>query len=329
MSSKPYIYITRKLPEEIINNLCIFADVGMWEKEEEPVPREILLQEAKKADALLTMLSDRIDEEIFQAGEKLKVIANLAVGYDNIDIELATKYGIAVCHTPDVLTDTTADLAFSLLLMVGRRLAESVELVKSGEWKSWSPLFMAGTDIHHKTIGIVGMGKIGEALAKRAFGFDMNVLYHNRHRKIDVEKTLGVHYRSFPDLVTESDYVVCLTPLTEETRGMFTKDVFQKMKKTAFFINVARGAVVVEEDLLAALREGEIAGAGLDVFEEEPIDPQHPFLKMKNVVALPHIGSASIETRTAMMKLCCRNIELILKNEKPISVVNEAVFLSK
>ncbi|MDL0419906.1 D-glycerate dehydrogenase [Caldibacillus thermoamylovorans] len=329
MSSKPYIYITRKLPEEIINNLCTFADVGMWEKEEEPVPREILLQETKKADALFTMLSDRIDEEIFQAGEKLKVIANLAVGYDNIDIELATKYGIVVCHTPDVLTDTTADLAFSLLLMVGRRLAESVELVKNGEWKSWSPLFMAGTDIHHKTIGIVGMGKIGEALAKRALGFDMNVLYHNRHRKMDVEKALGVHYRSFPDLVTESDYVVCLTPLTEETRGMFTKDVFRKMKKTAFFINVARGAVVIEEDLLSALREGEIAGAGLDVFEKEPIDPQHPFLKMKNVVALPHIGSASIETRTAMMKLCCRNIELILKNEKPISIVNEAVFLAK
>ncbi|WP_033827989.1 2-hydroxyacid dehydrogenase [Bacillus andreraoultii] len=320
---KPYVYVTRKLPENIIQTLETFANVGMWESEEEPVPRRILIKEAEKADALLTMLSDKIDAEIFQVSKQLKVVANLAVGFDNIDIEQATKQGITICNTPDVLTDTTADLAFSLMLMVGRRLFESAELVKNGEWKSWSPLFMAGTDVHHKTLGIVGMGSIGEALAKRAMGFDMRILYHNRHRKIEIEHKLGVEYRTFDELVTESDYVVCLTPLTEETKGMFTKAVFQRMKKSAFFINVARGAIVVEEDLLQALREGEIAGAGLDVFQTEPIDSNHPLLQLKNVVALPHIGSASIETRTAMMELCCENIEAVLNNRKPIAVVNE------
>lgn len=323
---KPYIYITRKLPEKVVADLRTFADVGMWDEEEIPVPRETLLQEANRADALLTMLSDRIDSAVLEAGEKLKVVANLAVGYDNIDVELATKYGIAICNTPGILTDTTADLTFSLLLMVARRLPESVELVKRGEWKSWSPLFMAGTDVHHKTIGIIGMGKIGEALAKRALGFEMNVLYHNRHRKLAAEEALGVQYRSFTDLITESDYVVCLTPLTEETKGMFTKDVFRKMKKSAFFINAARGAVVVEKDLLWALETGEIAGAGLDVYEKEPIDPNHPFIKMNNVVTLPHIGSASVETRMKMMEHCCQNIELVLNHERPISVVNGEIF---
>lgn len=323
---KPYVYVTRRLPEDIIQTLEEFADVGMWGSEEEPVSRHILIKEAEKADALLTMLSDKIDTEIFQVGKQLKVVANLAVGFDNIDVEQATKHGVAICNTPDVLTDTTADLAFSLMLMVGRRLVESAELVKNGEWKSWSPLFMAGTDIHHKTLGIVGMGSIGEALAKRATGFGMKILYHNRHRKIETEQKLGVEYRTFDELVTESDYVVCLTPLTETTKGMFRKEVFQKMKKSTFFINVARGAVVVEEDLLQALQEGEIAGAGLDVFQTEPIDPNHPFLQLKNVVALPHIGSASIETRTTMMELCCENIEAVLSNQKPTAVVNEELY---
>lgn len=326
MAAKPYIYITRKLPESVIATLKSFADVQMWDSEENPVPRDILLNEAKKADALLTMLSDKIDKELFNIATNLKVVANLAVGFDNIDVEEATKRRIVVCNTPDILTDTTADLAFSLLLMTGRRLVEAVDVVREGKWKSWSPYFLAGTDVHHKTLGIVGMGNIGEAVAKRALGFDMRVLYHNRSRKLETEEKLGVNYATFDELVEQSDYVLVLTPLTPETKGMFTKEVFKKMKKSAFFINVARGPVAVEADLIEALKEGEIAGAGLDVFDKEPISPNHPLLQLKNVVALPHIGSASVETRTAMMDLCCDNIEAVLKNEVPKTPVNRDLF---
>lgn len=323
---KPYVYITRKLPQELVEPIGQFADFRMWEKEEEPVPRDVLLEVAKKADALFTMLSDPVDEELIEAAPRLKVVANLAVGYDNIDVDAATKRGIAVCHTPEILSDTTADLTFSLLLMVARRLPEAVELVKRGEWKSWSPFFMAGADVHHKTIGIVGMGSIGEAVARRARGFDMKILYHNRNRKPAAEKELGAVYCSFDELIQKSDFVVCMTPLTEETKGMFNKEVFKKMKKTAYFINAARGGVVVEKDLVEALENGEIAGCGLDVFEEEPISADHPLLKFKQVVALPHIGSASVETRTNMVRRCIRNIELVLKGKKPLSIVNDEIF---
>ncbi|WP_062354638.1 2-hydroxyacid dehydrogenase [Bacillus kwashiorkori] len=319
---KPYVYITRKLPEPIVDQFRLFSEVKMWNSENLPVPREVLLEEASKADALLTMLSDKVDQQLLSVGKNLKVIANLAVGFDNIDVIEATKRGVAVCNTPDILTDTTADLVFSLILMTARKLVEAVDCVKSGEWKSWSPLFMAGADVHHKTIGIVGMGKIGEAVAKRALGFDMKVLYHNRNRKVEAEQTLGVTYQSFNDLVSESDFVVCLTPLTEETKGMFNKETFRKMKHAAFFINASRGAVAVEKDLVDALKNGEIAGAGLDVFVKEPIDLDHPLLQLENVVALPHIGSASVETRLAMMKRCCQNIELILNGKQPLNVLN-------
>lgn len=322
MGQKPFVYITRKLPDDVIESFQSFAEVEVWPYEEEPVPREILLEKARSANALLTMLSDRIDKELLMQTQNLKVVANLAVGFDNIDVKTATERKIAVCNTPNILTDTTADLTFALILMTGRRLAEAIECVKLGQWKSWSPFFLAGTDIHHKTLGIVGMGKIGEAVAKRALGFEMKVLYHNRNRKVDAEKQLGVIYKSFDDLLEESDYVVCLTPLTEETRGLFNKEAFKKMKQTAFFINVSRGAVVVEEDLIEALENGEIAGAGLDVFAKEPVDPNHPLLKFKQVVPLPHIGSASVETRREMMVRCMKNIEAILSGKKPINIVN-------
>ena len=170
------------------------------------------------------------------------------------------------------------------------------------------------------------MGTIGEAVARRALGFQMNVIYHNRRRRAQTEQELGVEYRSFDDLIKESDFVVCLTPLTEETKGMFSKEVFRKMKKTAFFINAARGGVVVEKDLIEALEKGEIAGAGLDVFENEPINEKHPLLKFDNVAALPHIGSATVETRKAMMMRCCKNIEAVLKNKPPISIVNKELY---
>ena len=321
--TRPYVFITRKLSDNAIQPLMEVADVHIWNEEEKAVPREILLEEVKKADALLTMLSDKVDKELLDAAPKLKVIANLAVGYDNIDVEYANQKGIAICNTPDVLTNTTADLAFALLLSTARRVVEAAEFIKKGEWKSWSPLLLAGSDIHHKTIGIVGMGKIGEAVAKRATGFDMNILYHNRSRNVVAEERIGASYTSFDELIETSDFIVCLTPLTDETRGLFSKESFMKMKNSAVFINVSRGPVVDEDALYQALVTGEIAAAGLDVFEKEPVDADHPLLTLPNVVALPHIGSSSTETREKMMKLCCENIELVLINQQPKTLVNK------
>jgi glyoxylate reductase len=318
---KPYVFITRKLPEETIASLKEKAEVGMWQHEEKAVPREVLLKEAQKADGLLTMLSDKIDSELFENAPSLKVVANLAVGYDNINIDTAKEKNVTVCNTPDVLTDSTADLAFSLILATARRIVESANYVKEGKWNSWGPLLLAGADVHHKTIGIVGMGRIGEAVARRAKGFDMNILYYNRNRKPEAEMDLGVKYKQFYDLLKESDFVVSLAPLTPETKGMFNREAFQAMKKSAIFINAGRGASVDEEALVDALQNRTIAGAGLDVFVNEPIAADHPLLTMNQVVALPHIGSASVETRMKMAELACRNISQILNGKEAESPV--------
>lgn len=322
---KPYIYITRKLPEETIMDLTELFEVKMWDHEDIPAPREVILKEAQKASALITMLSDKIDEEVLSAGEGLKVVSNLAVGFDNIDLEAATKHGIIVTNTPDVLTETTADLTFALLMSAARRIAEAAEYIKAGKWGGWSPYLLAGHDVYGKTIGIVGMGKIGEAVARRAKGFGMEILYHNRSRKQDAEKELGAVYSSFEDLVVKADFVVSLAPLTQETRNLFTADVFAKMKKSAIFINAGRGPVVDEQALYEALKNGEIAAAGLDVFEKEPISADHPLLELPNVTAIPHIGSASTETRTTMIKLCCTNVKAVLTGDSPKTIVNKEV----
>ncbi|MDM5228625.1 D-glycerate dehydrogenase [Cytobacillus sp. NJ13] len=314
---KPYVFISRKLPEDVIAILKEKYTVEMWDWEDVPVPYDVFLQEARKADALLTMLSEPVNEEVLKAGGKLKIIANMAVGYDNVDVETAKRLGITVTNTPEVLNDSTADLTFALVLAAARRMVEAAEFVKKGNWKSWSPLLLAGQDVHHKTIGIVGMGNIGKTVAKRAAGFDMEILYHNRSRKPDAEQELGAQYVSFDELLERSDFVVCLTPLTEETRNLFNRNAFQKMKDKAVFVNASRGPVVNEQDLYEALNAGEIAAAGLDVFAEEPIGADHPLLELENVVAMPHIGSASIETRYAMMQLCVENIDLVLSEKKP------------
>ncbi|MEG9298830.1 D-glycerate dehydrogenase [Mangrovibacillus sp. Mu-81] len=314
---KPFIYITRKLPQDAVEPLKQEYQVEMWEREDVPVPRDILLQKSQKASALLTMLSDKVNEELLEHADALRVVANLAVGYDNVDLEAAKQKGVVICNTPDVLTDTTADLTFALLMTAARRIVEADRYIKEGQWKSWSPLLLAGADVHHKTIGIVGMGNIGEAVARRAKGFDMEVLYHNRSRKPHAEEVLGAEYASLDELLGKSDFVVVLAPLTPETHGLFQKEQFQAMKKSAFFINAARGPIVDEEALTEALKTGEIAGAGLDVFVTEPIDPDHPLLSLDNVVTLPHIASSSTETRHAMMNLCVENIQAVLKGDKP------------
>lgn len=318
---KPLVYITRKLPDESLIELKKHTHVEMWHSDEEPMPRELLLEKAKAADAMITMLSDKLDAHFFEEAHSLKAVANLAVGYDNIDVEAAYHHGVIPCHTPDVLTDTTADLAFVLMMAAGRRLIEAADYVKMGKWQNWSPMLLAGQDIHHKTLGIVGMGRIGQVLAKRAYGFDMKVLYHNRRRHEKAELELGVTYSSFENLLKQSDYVVCLTPLTNETKNMFNKEAFQLMKSTSVFVNVSRGAVVDEEALYKALVNKEIYGAGLDVYREEPAPADHPLVKLKQVVALPHIGSASVETRLNMIDLAVENVLNVLEGKEAVTPV--------
>ncbi len=303
-----------------MNLLATIATVEVWDQEY-PVPRDILLEKAKRSDGLYVMLSDRIDREIIDAAPHLKVISTLAVGYDNIDLEACKEKGIVVTNTPDVLTDATADLTFGLLMAAGRRFIEANRVLMNGEWKTWSPYFMAGQRIHGATIGIIGMGRIGEAVAKRAAGFDMRILYHNRSRRVEAEQTYGATYCSLPDLLCESDYVVLLTPLTEATKGLMGAEEFAMMKSTAVFINASRGATVDEEALYQALKQGTIWAAGLDVFGQEPIRTNHPLLSLPNVVALPHIGSATYETRDRMAMLVSENLVAVLSKGEAITPV--------
>lgn len=296
---KPIVYITRKLPEEAIKGLENSYEVRMWQEEEKPVPREVLMEEAKKASALWTMLSDQIDRELIEVATDLKIIANLAVGYNNIDLDAARERGIAVTNTPEVLTETTADLAFGLLLATARRLIEAEKTVRSGEWQSWTPMGMTGQDVYGATLGIIGMGRIGEGVCRRAGGFDMKVMYHNRTRR----SLEDVEYAELDELLSKSDFVMILTPLTEETKGMIGKRELDLMKDTACLINVARGGIVDEDALYDALKERKIWAAGLDVFEQEPLPLDNKLLELDNLTVLPHIGSAGIRTRHQMMGL--------------------------
>ncbi|MCR8978595.1 2-hydroxyacid dehydrogenase [Brevibacillus laterosporus] len=320
MTTKPFVYVTRKVAKEAMNLLATIATVEVWDQEY-PVPRDILLEKAKRSDGLYVMLSDRIDRELIDAAPHLKVVSTLAVGYDNIDVEACKKRGIVVTNTPDVLTDATADLAFGMLMAAGRRFVEANRVLMNGEWKTWSPYFMAGQRIHGATIGIIGMGRIGEAVAKRASGFDMRILYHNRSRKVEAEETYGATYCSLPDLLCESDYVVLLTPLTEETKGLMGAEQFAMMKSTAVFINASRGATVDEVALYQALKQETIWAAGLDVFQQEPIPTDHPLLSLPNVVALPHIGSATYETRDRMAMLVSQNLVAVLSGDEAVTPV--------
>ncbi|MFD1413475.1 2-hydroxyacid dehydrogenase [Oceanobacillus jeddahense] len=320
--SKPKVYITRKIDASYLESYQDQLDIRMWEKEEESVPRETLYKEVADATALFAVLSDSIDEDLLSKAPNLKVVANMAVGYDNIDLEACKKHHVTVTNTPDVLSETTADLGFSLIMSTARRIVEAEEWVKQDKWQSWAPFFFAGTDIYGKTLGIVGMGRIGEGIAKRASGFDMNIQYHNRSRKKDAEERLNAKYVSFDELLKTSDFIVTVVPHTQETDKLFNQAAFEKMKSSAIFINISRGKVVDEEALVNALKTGEIQAAGLDVFEEEPIRADHPLVGLNNTVCIPHIGSASVETRTKMVELCMDNILAVVSGKEAITPVS-------
>jgi len=300
--------------------------VIMWEQEDTPMPRELLLQEVKDADALFTNVTDTIDRELMDLAKELKVISTMAVGYDNIDVKEATKRGIPVGHTPGVLTEAVADLTFSLVMAAGRRVVEAMDVIRNNEWKSWGPFMLTGQQLYGATIGIIGMGRIGEAVARRAKGFNMNILYHNRSRKYVQEKELDAEYCSLDDLLIKSDYVVLLAPGSEKTQKMMGRKQFDLMKETGVFVNTSRGTNVDEQALYEALKDEKIFAAGLDVFESEPIKGDHPLLQLENVVALPHIGSATVETRNEMVDIAIDNIQKVLRNERALYTVNEEVY---
>jgi glyoxylate reductase len=320
--SRPHVYITRKLPRQALEIIADACGYRIWDVEETPVPRDVLLREIADADGVVTLLTDRVDKEFLDAAPRLKVVANVAVGYDNIDVAACTERGVLVTNTPGVLTETTADLTWMLMMAAARRAVEAARVIESGRWGAWSPMFMVGQDIYGATLGVVGAGRIGQAVMRRARGFDMKVLYHSRHRQADLEVELGARYRKLDDLLRESDFVVVTVPLTDETRGMFGAREFALMKPTAVFVNTARGPVVKEMELYEALKQGRPWAAGLDVFEKEPIGPDHPLLSLPNVVALPHIGSASVATRTRMATTAATNVVAALTGRPVPNPVN-------
>lgn len=309
------IVVSRKIPKSFIEQLETLADVEVWNESYTPMPRDKFLASLKDATACLITLSEKIDEEVIEAAPHLKVIANMAVGFDNIDVQLVQSKGIVVTNTPGVLTETTAELGFTLMLTVARRIVEAEQYVQRGEWQSWGPYLLAGKDLYNAKVGIYGMGDIGKAFARRLKGFNANIMYHNRSRHKDAEEALGALYVPFDTMLEHSDFIICTAPLTEDTRNKFDTAAFKKMKNDAIFINIGRGAVVDEQALVNALQDGEIGACGLDVLRQEPIDMTHPLLSMKNAVILPHIGSASVVTRNRMIQLCVDNIRLVLSHK--------------
>jgi glyoxylate reductase len=319
---KPKVYVTRRLPPEAIDVLSPLLRVNIWPEEETVVPRERLLAEVADAHAVLCLLTERIDEELLNHSPRLKIAANMAAGYDNIDVPACTRRRVLVTNTPGVLTESTADLAFALLLATARRIPESRDVLLQNRWRTWSPMFLAGQDVHGATLGIVGLGRIGQAVARRARGFGMTVTYYSRNRYPDSEQELGVQYSPLDDLLGESDFVSVHLPLTAETRHFIGSRELSLMKPSAVLINTSRGPVVDEKALYEALWNRRIWAAGLDVFEQEPLPPDSPLRALDNVVLLPHIGSASIKTRTSMAVMAATNIRDYLFSGKPLTPVN-------
>lgn len=318
---RPKVYITRKIPDEILGEIKKVCEVRMWEETEIPVPREVLEKEITDIDGLFCLLTESVDRELLDKATKLKVVSNMAVGYNNVDIEASKERGITVTNTPGILTETTADLTFALLMATARRLIEASDYLQNGNWKTWSPMQLTGQDIFGATLGIVGMGRIGAALAKRAKGFDMDILYYNRSRKPSLESDLNLKYVEFDTLLKESDFVCIMTPFTPETKDLVGERELSLMKKQSILINTARGGIVNEDALYNALANQKIWAAGLDVFEQEPVSVNHPLLTLPNVVTLPHIGSASIKTRVKMAELAAENLLLGVQNQTPKHVV--------
>ena len=327
MAGKPRVFVSRRLVGDGVSRLEAELDVELWPGDDPPPP-EVLRAEAAKSAGILVNIADRIDAGVLQAAPGLRIVSQMAVGYDNIDVVAATARDVLVTNTPGVLTDATADMAFALLLAQARRLPEGEKAIRAGQWGDWKPWFLLGRDLTGKTLGIVGLGAIGTAMARRAKGFGMRIVYYSRRRKPEAEADLGVEWRELTELLAEADYVSLHMALNEATRAMIGAAELARMKRDAVLINTARGGVVDQVALLRALREGTIGGAGLDVFETEPLLADDPLLSLDNVVVAPHLGSATVETRTRMSDLAVENLLAYFRGERPPSCVNREVLKS-
>ncbi len=315
------VFVTRRIPEKGLKMLEERYDVDV-NPHDRVLTKDEIIEGVKDTDALLCLLTDPIDKEVIDAGPKLKIISNYAVGYNNIDVEYASKKGIIVTNTPGVLTETTADLAWAILMAVARRVVEGDRFMREGRFRGWEPMLMVGTDVYGKTIGIVGMGKIGQAVARRARGFGMKVLYYNRRRRPEVEEEFGAEYVPLEELMKRSDYISIHVPLTPETRNMLNREMLELMKPYAYLINTARGEVVDEPYLIEMLRKKRIRGAALDVFWGEPLNVNPELYELDNIVLAPHMGSASLETRTKMAEMAAQAIIDVLEGREPVNRVN-------
>jgi glyoxylate reductase len=322
---KPKVFVTREIPDRGLRIIKEHFEAEVWQ-DYAPPRKQVIIQKAAEVDALAPLLSDEIDSEVFDAAPNLKIVAQLAVGYDNIDVKEATKRGIYVTNTPEVLTETTADFAWTLLITVARRVVEADKYVRSGKWKvGWHPSMLLGRDVYGATIGIVGLGRIGLAVAKRARGFNMKILYYDVIRNKQLEREMGLEHTTLDILLQKSDFVSVHVPLTEATYHLIDEEKLQLMKKTAYLINNSRGAVIDEKALYMALKSKQIAGAGLDVFEQEPISTDNPLLNLDNVVVTPHISSASYETRSKMAEMVAENLVSFFEGKVPPNLVNQQV----
>ena len=324
--SQPKVFVARLIPDEGLNLVKAACDFDIWEGELPP-PREVLLEKVADRDGLLSLLTDRVDAELMDAAPGLKVISNYAVGYDNIDIAEATRRGLPVGNTPGVLTDTTADFAFAMIMAAARRIPEGANYVRAGKWRTWGPLLLLGQDIHGATLGVIGFGRIGQAVAKRAQGFDMRVLAYDPYQDPSAAKALGAELLDdLDELLQQADFVTTHTLLTDETYHLIGERELGLMKPTAILVNTSRGPCVDPDALYRALKDGEIAYAGLDVTEPEPINADSPLLELDNCVIVPHIASASVATRGKMAEMAAQNLIAGLRGEPLPHCVNPEVY---
>ena len=316
------VFVTRQTPGKALELLQQAGhETRVWPGELPPPPDD-LARELREADAALTMVTDRIDEDMLIATPGLRIIANMAVGYDNVSPEIAAKHGVWLTNTPGVLAETTADFSWSIMLSAARNVALSDRDTRNGGWKTWSPTGFLGVDIYRATLGIIGLGEIGEAVARRARGFDMRILYASRTRKPALEERLGVEWASMEDLLAQSDFVSLHVPLNDQTRHLMGSRKFAMMKPGAILVNTARGQVVDQDALVHALRNGTIGGAALDVTDPEPLPVEHPLFSFPQVVITPHIASASLATRSRMADMAAENIIAALAGREPPNPVN-------
>ncbi len=327
---KPKVFVARKMAQEALDMIADATEMSLWE-DELPPPRDVLLKKVRDVDGLLSLLTDKVDVELMDAAPKLKVVSNMAVGYDNIDVPAATSRGIVVGNTPGVLTETTADFTFALLLAAARRVVEANAYTGRGDWKTWGPMVLLGYDVHHATLGIVGCGRIGMEVAKRAKGFDMQVIYYDLVRRTpEEERKLGLEFvSSLRELLSRADFVTLHTALTPTTHHLISTAEFSLMKPTAILINASRGPVVDQKALYQALKSHQIFAASLDVTEVEPIPLDDPLLTLGNIIIAPHIASASVATRTKMATMAAANLIAGLKGEMPLNCVNPEVLKQK